>query len=67
MSFVLFLIVVVYHLLSDFERFLVFMSTLGLSFQIAFSWNDALGLRLAEVFGFYDMAMLCLLLREGLK
>lgn len=61
--FVLFLLVAVYHLLGSFERFLVFMSTLGLGFQIAFSWNDALGLRLAEVFGFYDMAMLCLVLK----
>lgn len=61
--FVLFLLIFVYHLLNGFERFLVFMSTLGLSFQIAFSWNDALALRLAEVFGFYDMAMLCLFLK----
>ncbi|WP_286914066.1 MULTISPECIES: EpsG family protein [unclassified Pseudomonas] len=61
--FAMFLIGVVYSSLNDFERFLLLMSVVGLAFQIAFSWNDALGLRLAEVFGFFDMAMLCLLLR----
>lgn len=63
LGFVVFLVLFVYQRLTDFERFLVFMSVIGLAFQIAFSWNDTLGLRLAEVFGFFDMAMLCLLLR----
>ena len=61
--FAIFLIVVVYPSLEGLERFLLLMSVVGLAFQIAFSWNDALGLRFAEVFGFFDMAMLCLLLK----
>ncbi|NWL44940.1 EpsG family protein [Pseudomonas alloputida] len=61
--FAMFLIVVVYPSLEGGQRFLLLMSVIGLAYQIAFSWNDALGLRFAEVFGFFDMAMLCLLIK----
>lgn len=61
--FCLYFLVVLYSLLTDAERFIVLMSVVGLAFQISFSWNDTLGLRFAEVFGFFDMAMLCLLVK----
>lgn len=51
-----FIISSLYRKMSDFERFLVFMSVMGLSLQALLSWNDSLSLRFAELFGFFDMA-----------
>lgn len=52
-----------YKQLSDVEQFVLGMSVLGLALQILLSWNDSLSLRIAELFGMFDMACFVMLMR----
>ncbi|TWR92319.1 EpsG family protein [Pseudomonas saxonica] len=62
--FLIVLIITVYlERLSAVEKFVTLMSILGLCIQIMLSWNDAFSLRFAELFGFFDMAMFCMMYR----
>lgn len=60
---VLLLLIFLFDQLQEIEKFVLFMSLLGVSVQLMLSWNDALSLRFAEVFGFFDMAMLFIMFR----
>lgn len=57
------LIAVYFERLNATEKFVTRMSIFGLCIQIMLSWNDALSLRFAELFGFFDMAMFCIMYR----
>ena len=60
---VLLLLFFLFDQLQGIERFILFMSLLGVSVQLMLSWNDALSLRFSEIFGFFDIAMFFIMLR----
>lgn len=43
--------------LSEWNRVVLLMVTIGITIQITFLWNDAIALRGAELFGLFDMVM----------
>jgi hypothetical protein len=54
---VVFIVSILWKKISSEDRFVIFCTTLGLTFQIVLASNDTLALRSSEVFGIFDVLM----------